>query len=485
MKLFSRIIEQIGRVGDRLETDSLRVRLTVGIAAVSVLGLGSVAIWTGWKMQALLIDSHKQNLAQIADRFPRDVEIYSEMMAVEKGLPKAIDRLTVNKNLIWVKRPDGKILTSSQGVQNLILQSQPSAAAVVTKQQVPPVPAIEKIQNRYWVWCSSPLTVQGKNLGTLYVAHDITDEQVMFLAIVRSLGIASAIAILAITAAIALYIQRSLQPLRQLSQLAATVSAEDLGGAKLKLDRAPSEVRELAQMWDMMLHRLSSAWEQQRQFVSNVSHELRTPLTIVHGYLQSTLRRSQNLTELQKEGLEIAAAEADRTIRLLQDLLDLARADSGNLRLHLEPLVLNDLVAEVVGMGEQYSQGRIKVFADDKLIKVKADRDRLKQVLINLIDNALKYSSTTIVVKLSRQGDRALIQVADKGCGIPLTHQSRIFEPFYRVDSDRGRSTGGSGLGLSIVKMLVESMAGNVKVRSKIDVGSVFTVTLPAMPSSS
>jgi signal transduction histidine kinase len=293
------------------------------------------------------------------------------------------------------------------------------------------------------------------------------------------MGIASFLVIIVITGAIAFYVQRSLQPLRQLSQMTAVISAQDLPQTQLHLENAPKEVKELAQTFNMMLSRLSQSWEQERQFVSNVSHELRTPLTIVHGYLQSVLRRQHNLTEMQKEALATAASETEHTIRLLQDLLDLARADSGYLHFHIQPCMLNDLVTEIVGMAEQYSERVINIEASD-IIQVKADRNRLKQVLLNLIDNAVKYSApdTPIFINLSQQGQEAIIQVCDQGDGIPLQYQSRIFERFYRVDESRNHATGGTGLGLSIVKTLVEGMGGSVSVRSRLGEGSVFTVTL-------
>ena len=235
----------------------------------------------------------------------------------------------------------------------------------------------------------------------------------------------------------------------------------------------------------MTLSRLSAAWEQQRQFVSNVSHELRTPLTLVDGYLQSLLRRGVNLTEAQREALEVASDEAKRTIRLLQDLLNLARADSGHLYFHFESFVVNDLVAEVVGMAEQFSNRTIAI-EGTLPIQVRADRDSLKQVLINLIDNAMKYSepNTLICVRLEQTATQAIIQVSDRGFGINLQQQNRIFERFYRVDEARSRLSGGSGLGLAIVKTLVEGMGGSVTVRSRPGEGSIFTVTLPSIAAN-
>lgn len=460
----------------KLDLQSLRVRLTIGIAAVSAVGLSSVAIWTSWQMHKILIDSQKQNIEQIAERLPRDIELYSEMMPLENGLQKAINNLTTPRTLIWVKHSD----TIGAKSTSLNIVGDRTAANLISLKNIPLNAQVYELNGRYFVLCRGALQVQGESLGDLFVAQDISHEQQMFLAVVRSLSIISLVSLLAITAAIALYIQRSLQPLRQISHLAETISADDLSQARLHLNHAPTEVRELAQMCDLMLDRLSEAWEQQRQFVGNVSHELRTPLTIVHGYLQSVLRRGTNLTEPQREALETAAAEADRTVRLLQDLLDLARADTGHLHLHIESLVLNDLVVEVAAMAQQYSNRIITVEAVAHPMKVKADCNRLKQVLLNLIENADKYSDSNkpITLKLEQVGEQAIIQVCDRGLGIPLQHQTRIFERFYRVDEAR-TSSGGCGLGLSIVKTFVDSMGGTVTVRSKLGEGSIFYVTLP------
>ncbi|HEY9669861.1 MAG TPA: ATP-binding protein [Waterburya sp.] len=474
MEFPSRLRQETGKIWQRIDLHSLRVRLTLGMVTVSAIGVGSVAVWTSWKMQHLLITTHKQNIQDVADRFSHDVEIYSHMMPVQTGMQKAIHTLTTGNTLLWMKRTDGTIISEST-----TLEVNESSSLLTLNQQL--IPQIYQVNNRYWVMCGTPVRVKGAMLGKVYVAKDITNDQMMFLSLIRTLGIASVLSLGIITVVIACYIRRSLEPLRRISQLTQTISADDLGQARIQLDRAPSEVRELAQTFDKMLVRLFEAWEQQRQFVSNVSHELRTPLSIVSGYLQSTLRRGDNLTQPQREALSIAASEADRTIQLLQDLLDLARADSGRMHFNLEPLILNDVVTDVVGMAEGYSNRAIHVEQASRLIEVRADRDRLKQVLLNLIDNAVKYSEPDqpVTVKLEQVGEQATIQVCDKGKGIPLAQQTRIFERFYRVDEARARSTGGCGLGLSIVKTLVEGMGGRVTLRSQLGEGSVFTVTLP------
>ncbi|MBD2691734.1 ATP-binding protein [Anabaena catenula] len=470
-------MKQIRKICQRIDPCSLRLRLTIGIAIFSASALGSLAIWTSWKMQQILIDTHKHNIQQIANRVPHDVQLYSEMMQPETGVQKAINNLANTNTLLWLKSADNKIWVKSA---TLDLLSDSTVAELMSLTNMSIKPKVYQVNKNYFVMSGGSLQVQGKLLGTLFVVKDITTEQTMFMAMVRSLTIASILAIIVITVAIAFYIQRSLQPLRQLSQMTSVISIEDLGQAQLYLDNAPSEVKELAQTLTMLLSRLSQSWEQERQFVSNVSHELRTPLTIVHGYLQSVLRRQNNLTEIQIEALETASSEAEHTIRLLQDLLDLARADSGYLRFQMKHYILNDLVEEVVEMAAKYSDRIITIESTTYPIEVKTDYSRLKQVLLNLIDNAVKYSEAgmPVTLKLNQFHDKVTIQVCDKGYGIPLQHQERIFERFYRVDESRSSATGGSGLGLSIVKTLIEGMGGNVTVQSKLEEGSIFTISL-------
>ncbi|MBD2773614.1 ATP-binding protein [Iningainema tapete] len=470
-------MNQISSIFRKIDLFSLRVRLTIGVAVVSALGLGSLAILTSWRTQQLLIDSHKQSIEQIAARLPRDLEVYSEMSSPQVALQKTIINLTTSDTLLWVKNPNQKIIAKSTN----LIPSDSTVAQLLALTEMPINSQVYKVNQRYFVVRGGSLQVQGKALGKLFVVQDITRDQTMFLALMQSLSVASIVVIILMAVAIALYIQRSLQPLRQLSQMTELISAEDLGEARLYLSNAPSEVKELAQTLNMMLTRLSQSWEKERQFVSNVSHELRTPLTIIQGYLQSVLRRQQHLTQVQREALETAALEAERTIHILQDLLDLVRADSGYLHFNIESCMLNDLVAEVAEMARQYSDRTITIESSQP-IEVKADYNRTKQILLNLIDNAIKYSdpNTPIILKLEQREEQGIIQVCDRGYGIPLQHQSRIFERFYRVDEARNRSTGGSGLGLSIVKTFVEAMGGSVTVRSRIGEGSVFIVTLPA-----
>ena len=460
-----------------IDQSSLQFQLTLEIAALSVLSLSSVAVWTSWKMQDILITTHTQNVKYIATRFPRDVELYSDMLPVNVGLQKTIDNVSVPNLVIWVKSLENKqLLAQSNGANSSFMADE----ELMKIAEMPLQPMVYQFHDRFLVLHQEDVWVKGNLLGKVYMAKDVTEEEHQLINAVQSLAAVCLLATIATIITIALWIKRSLQPLQEMNKIAGAISAKDLSQAKLQLRNAPSEVKELAQTFNMMLSRLSDSWEQQRQFVSNVSHELRTPLTVVLGYIQSLLRRSTNLTDYQREALEIAASEADRTVRLLQYLLDLARADSGHTIYRHDRVNLNELVIEVIGMTEQFSNRAINLEAPETVFAI-CDRDRLKQVLINLMDNAVKYSAAdqSVTLKIERVNQRVTLQVFDRGVGIPFHDQSRIFERFYRVDESRARDTGGHGLGLAIVKTLIDGMGGTITVRSQLGEGTVFTIAFP------
>ncbi len=459
-----------------IDWSSLNARLTIEASLLVIVGLGSVAIWTGLRMQQILLTSHTQNIGHIADRFPRDVVANSDMMPVEVGIQKTIDAVALPGMSMWVKAPDGRFVAQSMGFD-------PKASKtmdLIDLAEMPLQPQTYQLGDRSLVLYQGPVNVKGQTLGTVYIVQDVTNDQQSLVSALQGLITISIIVMISILSLLRFRVDRLLQPLEEISQLAGEISADDLSAVRLQFDRAPSEVKNLAQAFNLLLSRLSASWEQQRQFVGDASHELRTPLTIVQGYLQSLLRRSQNLTDAQRDALETAMSETERTVRLLQDLLDLARADNGQFRFRLEPLVVNEVVDEVVAMAREVDD-RILTIQAETLVEAQVDRDRLKQVLINLVDNAMNYSPVDqpIVIGLMIVNQKACIQVIDKGVGIALVDQSRVFERFYRVDEARSRSTGGTGLGLAIVKSLVDGMGGDLSLQSKPGEGSTFSVYLP------
>ncbi|BCL34485.1 sensor histidine kinase [Nostoc sp. MS1] len=315
-----------------------------------------------------------------------------------------------------------------------------------------------------------------------YQEHGISFNDPNLLRLMQNVRTVS-ILVVAITIVIANFlVKRSLLPLHQMNQWATTY-AQELSPYQPRLTGIPSEVKAIAKTWNDLLVRLTEVREQQRQFTNDLAHELRSPLSMVYAYLQRTWQRSHNLNDAQKEALAMAVADAERMNQILQDLLDLARAGSIAMPLQTEQLILNDVIADMAQMSEKFAGREILLELAPFPIKAQADRTQLMQILNHLIDNAVKHSDIdeAITLQLTQADGWAIIQVIDRGCGIPLAEQSRIFEPFYRVDTSRNRATGGTGLGLSIVKRLVERMGGQVGVRSEPGYGSTFIFKLPAI----
>ncbi len=227
-----------------------------------------------------------------------------------------------------------------------------------------------------------------------------------------------------------------------------------------------------------------------RDFVANASHELRTPLTSVRGFVEALEDGALDEPATGRRFLAKIRVHADRMAALVSDLLELSRLESGERPLRWERLRPADVVEDVVAsLGEQARGRQIVVSADAASApEVTSDGDRLRQILENLLENAVKYTPPGghVAVRARAGEDRSVVfEVEDDGPGIPAEHLPRIFERFYRVDKARSREVGGTGLGLSIVKHLAEGMGGAVSVSSEPGRGSRFTVRIPFRPPSS
>ena len=220
-----------------------------------------------------------------------------------------------------------------------------------------------------------------------------------------------------------------------------------------------------------------------RDFFSDVSHELRTPLSAMKLMLE-TVMVSDDDTEARTLFLPQVADEVERMIRLVQDLLDLARSDAGAMPVRRERFDLTEVATSTVNSFAQRADGLgVELDLDAPVaIDVDADRGSLVQVTMNLVDNALRHTPAAgrVTVELSRDGSDALLRVRDTGIGIPFTDLGRIFERFYVVDRSRSREHGGTGLGLAIAKQLVEAQGGSLIAESVYGHGATFTVRLPA-----
>ncbi|WP_427160414.1 sensor histidine kinase [Aliinostoc sp. HNIBRCY26] len=312
---------------------------------------------------------------------------------------------------------------------------------------------------------------------------EISHHCTRLLAVFHSLGMVNFLAIATTTLFAMVLIRKLLSPLQQINQWMGNATVSELNVYQLNFYQTPSEVKTLVLACKQLLTQIQELKRQQQQFTKDLAHELRTPLSMVYAYLQRTQQRSQTLTETQKEALEMAVLEAERMTQILQNLLDMMRASNSMMPLQPESLLLNDLVVDIAQMTQKFEHRDIHLELVPFPVRVTADRNQLMQVLNHLIDNAVKYSqaSELITIKLTQHSGWAIIQISDKGEGIPVAEQSRIFAPFYRVDPSRTRATGGMGLGLSIVKGLVENMNGMVAVQSEPGKGSTFTLKLPTI----
>jgi len=224
-----------------------------------------------------------------------------------------------------------------------------------------------------------------------------------------------------------------------------------------------------------------------RDFVANVSHELRTPVAVIRANAETLLAGAKDDPQIAGKLIDGLHRNAERLARILADLLDLSRLDAGQYRLDIAPVPVRSITEQSLTAVEPQAQKRnVEVSVDiPEAITVRADPKALDQILVNLIDNGVKYTRAEghVWVEAREVGDTVRIEVRDDGPGIADKHRARVFERFYRADPSRSREAGGTGLGLSIVKHLVESMGGEVGVEPNAPRGSIFWLQLPRATS--
>jgi two-component system, OmpR family, sensor kinase len=274
---------------------------------------------------------------------------------------------------------------------------------------------------------------------------------------------------------------RVLQPVKRVTQAASQVTGLDLS-QRVPVPKTQDEMKDLAETINHMLDRLQESFETQRRFTADASHELRTPVTAIVGHANYLLRRTKPSPE-QADSLTVIRREAERMAKLVNDLLELARADAG-FAIKREPMNIVEVIdAAHKALLPSAGTTELRMSLKEPLIEVLGDASRLKQVFLNLVQNAINAGSKTVTIAVykDRNKDSVVIEVLDDGPGIPEQALPHIFERFYRVDGARSTRGNGSGLGLAIVKWIVQQHEGTVTVESKLGEGTVFTVTLPVL----
>ncbi|MFP3975046.1 MAG: sensor histidine kinase [Chloroflexota bacterium] len=278
--------------------------------------------------------------------------------------------------------------------------------------------------------------------------------------------------------------RRTLRPIEDITVTAQEIGASDLSrriGVKSK-----DELGRLAGTLNNMIERLERAFTRQRQFTADASHELRTPLAAIEA--ESTLAlQKQRTSEEYRKSLDFISQETNQMSGIIEKLLTLARADAGKEELEFEEVDVYSLLKEVATDIEMLCRKKgleFRLNDGEENLTVYGDRTKLKDLFSNLLNNAVRYTSSgSVEVSLSREGGMIVVAVQDTGVGIPEEHIPNIFERFYRVDKARSRAEGGSGLGLAICWHIVDVHGGRIEVESEVGKGSTFRVSLPLSKS--
>lgn len=273
-----------------------------------------------------------------------------------------------------------------------------------------------------------------------------------------------------------------MKPLRELQNASQKMAKGDYS-TRVET-HSKDEIGQLGATFNEMAKSIEQEDQQQRQFLENVSHELRTPISYIKGYGEAIL--SNMIKEEEKEDkIQLIVREAGRMEKLTNELLQLSRNEEQQEPIQLYPLPLAETIRDVVGMMTQRAEDasiELTMALDDEVI-INANELKMKQILINLLENAIRYSEkdTAIHIECKQLDETAYIIVEDHGIGIPKEDLSHVIERFYRVNKARSRVDGGSGLGLSIVNQLVQAQAGHLNIESELNKGTVITLTFPTI----
>jgi heavy metal sensor kinase len=276
---------------------------------------------------------------------------------------------------------------------------------------------------------------------------------------------------------------KALKPVDEITQIAKKIGSGDLS-QRIRIRRVNDEIGRLAATFNEMIAKLDESFQQIKRFTADASHELKTPLTILKGEVEVALKKERESDEY-RQILSSNMEEIDRMSRIVENLLTLSRADMGELKMVREEVDLSHVAREVwedLKRMAQVKEVQLK-FVDDSFTKIEGDPLYLRQLILNLVENGIKYTPSGGDVELRVRGGNenkvVTIEVFDTGVGIAQEDLERIFERFFRVDKARSRETGGTGLGLNICRFIVKAHQGQIWVESELGKGSTFTVTLP------
>jgi signal transduction histidine kinase len=331
------------------------------------------------------------------------------------------------------------------------------------------------------VFTKALITNNGDVVGYIQVATSLEELKTAQNNLLFALSIMGGSGILFSAIVGAWMARRALRPVDELTKTAMAIYRAENLERRVTVPKTNDEVGHLSQAFNEMLERLSQLFRAQQRLIADVSHELRTPLTVIRGNVD-LLRMGECC---DRELLDAITEESDRMTRMVKNLSLLSQMDAGVLQLNLKQINVQQLLASILRSAQIISAGKVSISAvSEPDLTIEADPDQTKQVLLNLVENAIKYTPEGGEVKIEATGsynnyNYVRISVSDNGPGIPEKDLPHIFERFYRVDKSRSRALGGSGLGLSIAYSIVQAHHGQIVVCSKEGVGTTFDVYLP------
>jgi heavy metal sensor kinase len=458
----------------------MRVRLTLWYVAVLAVSLGLFCVVLYFSLARALYAELDRLLAAQADQVIATADVRSRPPVLNErpgdlaaGVVVALFGRTGERLIVSDARyplPDlaEAITPAAQGDQNLR--------------------TVVLAGGERWRVLTLPVADRGGLAAVVQVARSERDVALTLQHLLLIMALALPLVLLFAVAGGLFLAGRALDPIDRITRTAAHIGAEDLS-RRLQLEERDDEVGRLAATFDDMLGRLEEAFQRQRRFTADVSHELRTPLTMISSQLDVALERPRTAGEYASV-LGAVREDAGRLSQLIGELLTLARADAGQEMLEREPLRLDELAREGAAAMAPLATARnvVLVYEPDGPVSVAGDQTRLTQLIVNLVDNGLKYTPPggRVTVSAGLEGDAAFLRVSDTGVGIPAEHLPQVFERFYRVDPARTRSVGdGSGLGLAISRWIARAHGGEIRVESAPGRGTTFAVTLPALPPES
>jgi heavy metal sensor kinase len=461
---------------------SIRVRLTLWYLLV----FGGILIaFSAYIYSSISRDMRKRfdaSLLRTAQAMASYFTEFAERKNVIRGAEETIRELKEGREIAAIFR-EGQLLASNGEEIIAALASTNMAARSVGSGREPAFATEPRLNKRLVV---APFHVDGVNYTVAVLEPlDKLEGQIGQMRNIIFFALSSALALAAVGGF--LMACKSLGPVVTISEQAEHISAKNLS-ERLKVTNTDDELGHLAGVFNALLSRLDASFQVMREFMADASHELRTPLAIINGEAQVSLAQDRTPDEY-RQALGVVRDQAKRMARIVSDMLALARADAGQQRLRMQELYLNDLVEECYRAAQALAapKGVQLTYEAGEDISFLGDEELLKRMVINLLDNAIRYTpgGGAVSVKLTCEpmnqsgSSCARLIISDSGMGIPPECLGRVFDRFYRVDDSRARANGGSGLGLSIVKLAAESHRGSVGLVSEPNHGSTFTVSLP------